>query len=85
MMSCSNCLYFRLGARSAVKDGICRRHPPGEWTEEGSDNEATFESDEDGVPLMTLHAVVTYVGWPDVAAHDWCGEWSPPYDDDSVG
>jgi hypothetical protein len=71
--SCSNCLYFQPGAHAASKDGICRRYPPSTWQEEGPDAEPVVE-DDDGVPMVTLQAVVTYVGWPDVRLQDWCGE-----------
>jgi hypothetical protein len=84
MMACSNCLYFRPGARATTKDGVCRRNPPSQWTDESIDVEDSVDAvDEDGTsPLLTLHSTVTYTGWPDVASHDWCGEWSAPFDDD---
>lgn len=86
MMSCSNCLYFRPGAHAANRDGICRRNPPEEWPDETIDEATSAAGDPDGDGfLVTITAARTYVGWPDVSAHDWCGEWAAPLVDDSAG
>lgn len=82
MMSCSNCVYFRPGAHSAAKEGICRRDPPQLQTEDEVETEQQVETVEDdfGITTTTMHSVVTYTGWPDVMRHDWCGEWSGEFE-----
>ena len=74
---CENCVYFRPGAHHADRDGVCRRHPPSQWSDESEPEEETTSGDsEDGSWTTTTLVTIgrQYTGWPDVRNHDWCGE-----------
>lgn len=58
-------MFFQVGA--VVRDGLCRRDPPGVFV-----LPVVSEVLVDGVVEFFEDS---YVGWPEVFLHDWCGSF----------
>ena len=75
--SCATCQFFQAGAKQL--DGQCRVDPPSmQVLPLPIAVEATNVVDDDGMPGVEVWGVLEdthYVGWPEVALHDWCGCW----------
>lgn len=76
MVACENCKFFQPGGDH--KDGECRYGPPDVYYHpmtEPTSRTTVFDDD------MTVETEVwednTYVGWPTVNRHDWCGAHKP--------
>lgn len=79
MRACGNCRFFQPGGD--YKDGECRHSPPDVYYYPDWQYENTIEicDDEDDEVMVEVqeYSDSTYVGWPIVHSHDWCGAYQP--------